>query len=474
MRRGLLVGLAALALVPAAGATPGFRYGVAAGEMTSTSALLWARSNELGPVRVFLWPSPRKGMPFVQISLKPEDGHDRVVQRRIHGLKPGTRYTYLFSAPYRKTEIASGGTFRTAPAAGTARPCASRSPATPTEPAIRHGKPAYNGFQVYGRMAAERNDFNINLGDTIYSDSEVGGDPARAHGAGEVGEVPAEPRLRAPARRSARRPALQPLGRPRVRQRLHAAPSTAGAIYRAGVKAFTDYAPVSLRRGTASTARSAGASTSSSSSSTSARSAAAKVPRDLQATTSRRRPRSRCGTLSQRSCPSLATAGAAALPRRDRRPVAHDARRAPVRGVHEARSSASTATFKVIVNEVPIQQFFALPYDRWEGYAAEREKLLRFLQRNVRNVVVLTTDTHANLVGEVRLQTFGAGGPVGTGIWEVVTGPVATNTQYRGGRRDARPARHRARRSRRSSSSRRRRAASAWPARAPTSTATPR
>ena len=54
MRRALIVGLAALALVPAAGATPGFRYGVAAGEMTSTSALLWTRSNELGPVRLFV------------------------------------------------------------------------------------------------------------------------------------------------------------------------------------------------------------------------------------------------------------------------------------------------------------------------------------------------------------------------------------------------------------------------------------
>ena len=32
----------------------------------------------------------------------------------------------------------------------------------------------------------------------------------------------------------------------------------------------------------------------------------------------------------------------------------------------------SSATFKVIFNEVPIQQFYALPYDRWEGYAAER------------------------------------------------------------------------------------------------------
>src|SRR4029450_10048045 len=88
---------------------------------------------------------------------------------------------------------------------------------------------------------------------------------------------------------------------------------------------------------------------------------------------------------------------------------------------------ASTAQWKVIVNEVPIQQYYALPYDRWEGYAAEREKLLRFLQANVKNVVFLTTDTHANLVNDVRYRTLG--GPIeSSGIWEVVTGPVATNT----------------------------------------------
>jgi alkaline phosphatase D len=88
---------------------------------------------------------------------------------------------------------------------------------------------------------------------------------------------------------------------------------------------------------------------------------------------------------------------------------------------------ASKATFKVIVNEVPVQQYYALPYDRWEGYAAERERLLRFLQANVKNVVFLTTDTHANLVNEVRYRTLG-GVPESSGMWEVVTGPVATNT----------------------------------------------
>jgi len=45
----------------------------------------------------------------------------------------------------------------------------------------------------------------------------------------------------------------------------------------------------------------------------------------------------------------------------------------------------------------------------------------------VKNVVFLTTDTHANFVNEVRHKTLGAV-PESSGIWEVVTGPVATNT----------------------------------------------
>src|SRR5688500_12999811 len=117
MRRLLVTGIAALAVAPAATAAPGFSLGVAAGEITSTSAVLWTRSNELGTVRLHLWPAPRKGMPFVQVDLKPATARDRVVQRRVFGLKPNTRYTYMFSTPFRKTRIAAGGVFRTAPAA---------------------------------------------------------------------------------------------------------------------------------------------------------------------------------------------------------------------------------------------------------------------------------------------------------------------------------------------------------------------
>ena len=41
------------------------------------------------------------------------------------------------------------------------------------------------------------------------------------------------------------------------------------------------------------------------------------------------------------------------------------------------RRGDSTARFKVIMNELPIQQYYVLPYDRWEGYEAERQEVLR-------------------------------------------------------------------------------------------------
>ena len=86
----------------------------------------------------------------------------------------------------------------------------------------------------------------------------------------------------------------------------------------------------------------------------------------------------------------------------------------------------SKATFKVIMNEIPIQKMYFVPYDRWEGYNAEREALLTFLQANVKNVVFLTTDLHATLINDVRFKTLEPGGPQNSGILEATVGPAAT------------------------------------------------
>ena len=44
----------------------------------------------------------------------------------------------------------------------------------------------------------------------------------------------------------------------------------------------------------------------------------------------------------------------------------------------------------------------------------------------MKNAVFLTTDTHANFINDARLRTLEEGGPVNSGIFDVVTGPVAT------------------------------------------------
>ena len=226
-------------------------------------------------------------------------------------------------------------------------------------------------------MAPRRTHFNINLGDTIYSDSEVGGTPV----ARTVAEKWAKYRLGLGATGALGasclgRP-LQPLGRPRVHQRLLAAgerrrdlrrrrqgvPRLLAGRVLAGDRALPDVplgeAPRALlpRR--------------------------ALVPqREGDAGVRRRSRADRTAGGAQRVRHARATSpqsGPARLSRRDRRSGANDARRPPVRRRSRRRSRPSTATWKVIVNEVPIQQYYALPYDRWEGYAAERERLLRFL-----------------------------------------------------------------------------------------------
>jgi phosphodiesterase/alkaline phosphatase D-like protein len=81
----------------------------------------------------------------------------------------------------------------------------------------------------------------------------------------------------------------------------------------------------------------------------------------------------------------------------------------------------------IVLTGVPIQQFYAFPYDRWEGYEDERIKLLQAAAAR-RNVVFLSTDAHGNFVNDARLRTLEDGGPVNSGVLDFAIGPVATET----------------------------------------------
>jgi len=416
----IAVAVLAAAVVSADAATPGFRYGVAAGEVTSTSAILWTRAPGSGQVLLAYGPSNEIGETVLRY-LRPLRANDLTLNPLITGLRPATRYFYAFW--YGKRTSVSGR-FTTAPSPATdvriRFAISGDADATPGA----NGKPGFNRFEVYARMAAERNDFNINLGDTIYSDSEING---------------TKPALTVPAKWEKYKLGL-------ALPTLHVLRQSAGlyshwddhefindfsraengaAIYAAGVKAFRDYAPVAKpsANGLYRTFRwgkhvelffldersfRSGKATS--------------VCMGDLAPTAPQAVRDAFSTLAPGLKNPVPPACLAAI--NDPARVMLGARQY---AAFTKAIKASKATWKVIVNEVPIQQFYALPYDRWEGYAAERERLLRFLQANVRNVVFLTTDTHANLVNEVRYRTLG-GPPEGSGIWEVVTGPVATNT----------------------------------------------
>ena len=417
------MGIGVLAAAAALAGNP-FSLGVAAGEVTPNTAFLWGHATP-GPVRLEL-ATPGRGV-VLRRRVTADPKRDGTIHVRVGHLLPGRAYVYRFTRGRWVSEI---GRFTTAPQparAVTIRFAVSGD--ADATPAPGTSKPFYNQFQVYTRMAAEHNAFNINLGDTIYSDSEVPDTPVAL-------TVPAK---RAKYRLNLSLPALQRFrssGATYSHWDDHefindfSVAENGGDVYNAGRQAFLDYAPVtySAANGLYRTFR---------------------WGRNLELffldeRSFRSAKASAAGTCDNGGAPDLAptapqavrNAFAALVP-----PLANPPPAACVERINDpsrtmlgqrqydefTRAIArSNATFKVVVNEVPIQQFYALPYDRWEGYAAEREKLLHFLHDNVKNVIFLTTDTHATFINDARFQTLEPGGPMDSGITEVITGPVAT------------------------------------------------
>ena len=413
-------GLMAIA-VPAAGAPSAslFQYGVAAGEVTSTSAVLWTRAPKAGLVTLAV--VARGATKARLFEGRATRDADFTVQGVVRKLKPGMTYTYSFAQGKARSTV---GTFTTAPAPAADTPVrfaiSGDADATPGP----SGAPGFNRFEVYARMAAEKNAFNINLGDTIYSDSEVGGAPV-ARTVRQKWEkyklglaLPALQKLRAAA-------GLYSHWDDHEFINDFSRAENGSDIYDAGVTAFLDYAPVRFTEagGLYRTVRWGKNLELFFLDERSFRSAKViEVCAGDLAPTAPQAVREAFSSLAPALRNPVPPACTAALNDPARTMLGAGQYAAFTRAI-----KASKATWKVVVNEVPIQQYYALPYDRWEGYAAERERLLRFLQANVTNVVFLTTDTHANFVNEIRYSTLG-GVPEGSGIWEVVTGPVATNT----------------------------------------------
>ena len=443
MRMNRLLPLALLTLflvaAPSAYGARGFSSGVAAGEVTASSAVLWGKANKAGSygVQVAANRRFRKAKGF---SVRARKGHDNTVQKRVKRLKPGKRYWFRFvGTKRRKSDV---GSFVTAPRASQSKTVEfawSGDQDFNSTPGQR--KPYWNDGGVLRRMKAERNAFNVMLGDTIYSDSEV---PGRLNPiALSVKQKWAKYKINLKNR------ALRALRgsagfysqwddhefvndfSPAENSFDNNVNVNGRTLYRRGSQAFRDYAPVHWTKRDGlyrkfrwgknlevffldeRSFRSANADEGG----------VCNNPQTGRPDVAPTAPQSTRNVFALVD-PSLAQpVSQACLDRINSSDRTFLGQRQLNRFLTQVK--ASDARFKVIMNEMPIQQYYVLPYDRWEGFEAERKQLLRELQ-SVKNVIFLTTDVHATLINDARFQTLEQGGPQNSGIMDVTVGPVAT------------------------------------------------
>jgi phosphodiesterase/alkaline phosphatase D-like protein len=403
-----------------------FRHGFAAGDVTATSAVLWTRRPPPLEVaaQVSLDPQFRSLVYTAEATPSPERGG--FLKFTATGLRPATRYYYRFQVG--GSVSSEPGTFITAPAPESRADV--RLAFSGDADSTNWGKGSPYSFGLLDTLAAEPLDLFLFIGDTIYADSSLASQAART--LADYRAMHLEARTVLSLQRLMRRTPLIVIWDDHEVQNDFDRETVDPARFAAGHQAFVEAWPIpeqpdgrlyrSLRYG---------------------REVEIFVL-DLRSHRTRqvnktsacmnppgsRRP-DLAPTLPQplRSAFSvIASSLALPVPAACLQALADPARTmlgAAQKAWLKERLRRSDATWKLIVSEVPVQEFFAFPYDRWEGYAAERAELLRFIRGNtIKNVVWLSADMHAVLVNDVRLSSLSAA--EATGMKEVVAGPIGT------------------------------------------------
>ena len=447
-----LAAVVALVAAPGAGAkAKGFSLGVAAGDVTASSAILWAHADKSGTTYVQL--SSQGGFGACdkansEAKVKAAKNNDNTVQKTVKKLDPDTAYKYRWCTP--KGGKSDTGKFTTAPASNKNETIRfGLSGDQDARPVPGGSTPYWNNFEVWTQIQKQKNDFNVLLGDTIYSDSEVPG-----YGLSDVATTVA---MKWAAYQI--NLAMKPWAKTRGSTAYYAHwddhefindfspsadnfPLSVGTVnidgnelYDRGVEAFTDYNPVtySSANGIYRSARWGKNLEIFFLDTRSFRSTLANYNGNCD-----NPPGSGNPDLAPTAPASTRSLFAPLVPQFNNPPpqscldAINDPNRTylgrPQMEKFKQAIAKSSATFKVIFNELPIQQQYSNPYDRWEGYAAERTEILNFLHDNVKNVVFLSTDEHANLVLDARFCTLEDNCPQNSGIYDIVTGPVATAT----------------------------------------------
>jgi alkaline phosphatase D len=439
---GLTTVAAVVLLTPAAAfGAPQFTSGVTAGEVTDDVAIVWGRVNDQRPVRAQVATDTGFHNIVKQRTIQATIENNNTFQTRFDGLDPNRIYHYRFCVLAGRP-CSQVGHFRTAPPRSSDKTI--RFAYSGDETGFKRPgdtSPFWGNFRAFRSMVAEHNDFNIDFGDTIYSDPEVPNAPVA---------------LSLEDKWSMYRMKLAVDNMQRIRKATgiynhwddhefindFSIPENGRPLYDRGVRAFRDYMPVkySNDRGIyrtfrwgknlelffldARSFRSAKASSNHTCDNpeTNAPDFAPTAPQSTR-------------NFFSSVAPSLAQPVSQACKNRINNPNRTYLGSAQLNRFINAVDD-STATWKVVMNELPIQQYYVLPYDRWEGYAFERLKLLNTLQnRNVDHLAFLTTDVHAGLANVVRKRTLmgdaapsNAPGtaPVNTRYRDFVIGPVGT------------------------------------------------
>ena len=453
MRRFLLVA-AAMSVVAAMGlqttqaAEPAkFPYGVGANDVRPARANLWTKTT-LQRVRVQWSTDPSFSTIAGSDTVSASSTRDRNVFYRVLHLVSSTEYFYRFVDPNNPSDMSRVGHFTTAP-----RPnddvdvTFTFSGDQDGEIDSETGEPCFNELESFDAIAAEESDFYVNLGDTIYSDSSCRTSPAST--LQEYYEA-YQHNFSYDAFRNARASTsfITNWDDHEVRNDFNVQ-TVDPALFRAGRKAFVAYSGMAQPSSTLGFYRKFRWGKEAEIFVLDERSFRTEEANTIDvdndghvdcenpsthepdlAPTLNQGTRDFFGSqlpetgLSEPVSPQCLSNIQSQIVEGQERSMLGPAQR----NKFLSDLAASTAVFKIVMTGDQMQQFYAFPYDRWEGFAWERNTILHFIDDNdIRNVVFLATDIHADMQKIVNFNTDqpGTSGPVENAT-EYSVGPIAT------------------------------------------------
>src|SRR5262245_66123141 len=390
-----------------------FQFGVAAGDATDTAFVAWTRTVAT-PITLDVATNPDFTSIAQSISgLVPDAGRDNTIKVEVTGLAPATQYYYRFRTVGGQTS--RDGRIRTAPAPASTAPF--------TFAFTGDSNAFFKPFAVLEGITRDDPDLFLYVGDTIYGDDTRSG----------TGEAMVLADYHAKYRENRDDRALRDLmanvgtnsiwDDHEVTNDFYGSPFGAfGPQIIAGNQAFRDWMPMRENTGD---------------------------PMVLYRSfkwgdvaefflTDNRQYRSAQAYVTEPAC--LSGGDPAVIPNATCQAEIDDPGRtylgAAQKAWLKAGLAASTAKWKFVMNGPLITNLLFLPYDRWEGYAAERQEMLEFFRNpdgnvmtddHLTNVIFLSTDIHAAIYNPLVANP----GPSAGNIQEIVAGAIGMDSIYR-------------------------------------------